>query len=106
MISMRLYLRFSVQCDPNLDLFRVIGEERSANRAAPVLFARRHIAIGEELTFNYNLKYEEEVDDDDENTEIENVTSEKVRFLFVRVSGRSSLISTRTRLTLGSKWPH
>ena len=66
-----------IQCEPNLDLYRVIGEERSANRAAPVLFARRNIAIGEELTFNYNLKYEEEVDDD-ENVEIENVTSEKV----------------------------
>jgi len=68
-------------CDPNLDLFRVIGEERSPNRAVPVLFARRNIAIGEELTFNYNLKYEEEVDDDDENAEIENVTSEKRKFI-------------------------
>ena len=61
-----------------MDLFRVIGEERNANRAVPVLFARRNIAIGEELTFNYNLKYEEEVDDDTEIAEIENVTSEKV----------------------------
>ena len=64
-----------------MDLFRVIGEERNANRAVPVLFARRNIAIGEELTFNYNLKYEEEVDDDTEIAEIENVTSEKVYIL-------------------------
>lgn len=85
MISMTSYLRFLIQCDPNLDLFRVIGEERNANRAVPVLFARRNIAIGEELTFNYNLKYEEEVDDDTEIPEIENVTSEKVVCHFLNV---------------------
>lgn len=59
------------QCDPNLYVYRLYGTANNTlrmNRPAVVLVAKRNIKIGEELTFNYQMIFEEDVDDEKDET--------------------------------------
>ena len=47
-------------------MYEVFRSDRNINRAAPVLFAKRNIKIGEELTFNYKMVTEEKIDSESE----------------------------------------
>ena len=55
-----------IQCEPNLEIYEVFRSDRNINRAVPVLFAKRNIKIGEELTFNYKMVKEEKIDSESE----------------------------------------
>ena len=67
----------------NLSLYRVYTDERCINRPRAVLFARRDIKIGEELSFDYQMITEEKVGDDgDIDEELYDVSSANVGFSF------------------------
>ena len=61
-------------CEPNLETYKIIKEDRNINRPHPVLFAARDIAIGEELSFNYKLTIikQNENSKQDDNSDSEN----------------------------------
>lgn len=68
-------------CDPNLEIYRVFRDDRNPNRAVPVLFARRNIKIGEELSFNYRMITTETLKSDDEDDAQSNeIRSERRNF--------------------------
>ena len=49
-----------------MEIYEVFRSDRNINRAVPVLFAKRNIKIGEELTFNYKMVKEEKIDSESE----------------------------------------
>lgn len=63
-----------------MEIFRVFRGDRHPNRAVPVLFARRNIKIGEELTFNYRMITSETVDSGDEENQTDHIKAEKRNF--------------------------
>ena len=66
-----------------MSLYRVYTDERCINRPRAVLFARRDIKIGEELSFDYQMITEEKVGDDgDIDEELYDVSSANVGFSF------------------------
>jgi len=65
----------------SLEIYRMYGAERNPNRPRIVLFARRDIKIGQELTFDYKFVFTEELDEDeDELLGTIEVQAEKRRF--------------------------
>ena len=50
----------------SLEIYRMYGAERNPNRPRIVLFARRDIKIGQELTFDYKFVFTEELDEDED----------------------------------------
>ena len=65
----------------SLAMYRIYGAERNPNRPRIVLFARRDIKIGQELTFDYKFVFTEELDEDEaEIAETIEVKADKVLY--------------------------
>ena len=59
LVQVRIFITFSSQCDPNLDVYAVWVDSLDPNFPRIAFFANRRIKVGEELTFDYQMTMSE-----------------------------------------------